>query len=188
MIRQATVADAKSVLPIINIVFEEMEMPLFQKIPLEDLFGILEQAFAMPEYRYSYANTLVYEEDGQVLGIVVGFPEEKEAHIDDALAPLFLQIGLPETTRFFTDKEAQPGEWHIDTIAVVPQARGKGVGSKLLAACESVAKANHKQIISLNVDFNNPGAKKLYEKMGYQVVGELMIGNHQYEHMIRKIG
>lgn len=142
MIRQATVADAKSVLPIINIVFEEMEMPLFQKIPLEDLFGILEQAFAMPEYRYSYANTLVYEEDGQVLGIVVGFPEEKEAHIDDALAPLFPQIGLPETTRFFTDKEAQPGEWHIDTIAVVPQARGKGVGSKLLAACESVAKAN----------------------------------------------
>lgn len=111
MIRQATVADAKSVLPIINIVFEEMEMPLFQKIPLEDLFGILEQAFAMPEYRYSYANTLVYEEDGQVLGIVVGFPEEKEAHIDDALAPLFPQIGLPETTRFFTDKEAQPGEW-----------------------------------------------------------------------------
>lgn len=42
MIRQATVADAKNVLPIINIVFEEMEMPLFQKIPLEDLFSILE--------------------------------------------------------------------------------------------------------------------------------------------------
>ena len=55
MIRQATVADAKSVLPIINIVFEEMEMPLFQKIPLEDLFGILEQAFAMPEYPHKSA-------------------------------------------------------------------------------------------------------------------------------------
>ena len=34
MIRQATIEDAQSVLPIINIVFEEMEMPLFQEIPL----------------------------------------------------------------------------------------------------------------------------------------------------------
>lgn len=100
MIRQATIEDAQSVLPIINIVFEEMEMPLFQEIPLENLFKILKQAFEMPEYRYSYANTLVYEEDGEILGIVVGFPEEKEAHIDDVLAPLFPQIGLPEETRF----------------------------------------------------------------------------------------
>lgn len=125
----------------------------------------------MPEYRYSYANTLVYEEDGQILGILVSFPEEKEAHIDDALAPLFPKIGLPETTRFFNDKEAQPGERHIDTIAVVPQARGKGVGSKLLAACESVAKANHKQIISLNVDFNNPGAKNYTKKWVIKSLG-----------------
>ncbi|WP_081394632.1 GNAT family N-acetyltransferase [Latilactobacillus curvatus] len=77
----------------------------------------------------------------------------------------------PETTRFFNDKEAQPGEWHIDTIAVVPQARGKGVGSKLLAACESVAKANHKQIISLNVDFNNPGAKNYTKKWVIKSLG-----------------
>ena len=47
MIRQATIEDAQSVLPIINIVFEEMEMPLFQEIPLENLFKILKQAFEM---------------------------------------------------------------------------------------------------------------------------------------------
>ncbi|MDT7016272.1 GNAT family N-acetyltransferase [Latilactobacillus curvatus] len=187
MIRQATVADAKSVLPIINIVFEEMEMPLFQKIPLEDLFGILEQAFAMPEYRYSYANTLVYEEDGQVLGIVVGFPEEKEAHIDDALAPLFPQIGLPETTRFFTDKEAQPEEWYLDTLAVAEHAQGHGVGTKLLKALPDYLKARGEKKISLSVDLQNPGAKKLYERMGFVKQGDLMIGDHQYDHMIKQL-
>ena len=86
MIRQATIEDAQSVLPIINIVFEEMEMPLFQEIPLENLFKILKQAFEMPEYRYSYANTLVYEEDGEIL-IIVGFRRKGSPH-DDVLAPL----------------------------------------------------------------------------------------------------
>ncbi|KRM21159.1 GNAT family N-acetyltransferase [Latilactobacillus graminis] len=187
MIRQATISDAKSVLPIINIVFEEMEMPLFQKIPLQDLFSILEQAFAMPEYRYSYANTLVYEEDGQVLGLVVGFPEEKEAHIDDALAPLFPQIGLPATTRFFNDKEARKGEWYLDTLAVAKHAQGQGVGTKLLKALPTILKERGEKVISLSVDLQNPKAKKLYERMGFVKQGDLMIGSHQYDHMIKTI-
>lgn len=187
MIRQATIADADSVLPIINIVFEEMEMPLFQEIPLENLFKILKQAFEMPAYRYSYANTLVYEEDGQVLGIAVGFPEAKEATIDDALAPLFPQIGLPETTRFFTDKEAQPGEWYLDTLAVSEAAQGQGVGTALLTALPEYLKAKGETKMSLSVDLQNPGAKKLYERMGFEKTGELMIGDHRYEHMIKPL-
>ena len=187
MIRQATIEDAQSVLPIINIVFEEMEMPLFQEIPLENLFKILKQAFEMPEYRYSYANTLVYEEDGEILGIIVGFPEEKEAHIDDVLAPLFPQIGLPEETRFFTDKEAQPGEWYLDTLAVAEHAQGRGVGTALLKALPDYLKQHGEKMISLSVDLQNPGAKKLYERMGFVKKGELMIGDHRYEHMVKAI-
>ena len=187
MIRQATVADAKSVLPIINIVFEEMEMPLFQEIPIENLFKILKQAFEMPEYRYSYANTLVYEEAGQILGIAVGFPEAKEATIDDVLAPLFPQIGLPTSTRFFTDKEVQVGEWYLDTLAVSEMAQGRGVGTALLKALPDYLKAQGESLMSLSVDLQNPGAKKLYERMGFNKTDELMIGDHRYEHMIKEI-
>ncbi len=37
------------------------------------------------------------------------------------------------------------------------------------------------------MDLQNPGAKKLYERMGFVKQGDLMIGDHQYDHMIKQL-
>ena len=38
-------------------------------------------------------------------------------------------------------------------------------------------------VLGLLVDFENPNAKKLYEKKGFTVVGEKMLMNENHEHM-----
>ena len=57
-------------------------------------------------------------------------------------------------------------------IAVVPNARGKGVGAKLLDALLDRARAEGYEAISLSVDRNNAGAIGLYERYGFERIGE----------------
>jgi ribosomal protein S18 acetylase RimI-like enzyme len=72
----------------------------------------------------------------------------------------------------------RPGYGFVDertpelAIAVVPSARGKGVGSALLEALLDRARNEGYQAISLSVDRNNAGAIELYERHGFERVDE----------------
>jgi GNAT superfamily N-acetyltransferase len=55
-------------------------------------------------------------------------------------------------------------------IGVVPEARGRGVGSALLTALLAMARERRWPALSLSVDRQNP-ARRLYERMGFQDAG-----------------
>ena len=62
------------------------------------------------------------------------------------------------------------GEGYITNIAVLPQYRGKGIGSALLEYVISHCK-NNLEFISLEVRISNNKAISLYEKFGFEHVG-----------------
>lgn len=63
------------------------------------------------------------------------------------------------------------GAPYIATIAISPEHRGQGIGARLVDAAERhVPHARH---IFLCVSSFNTGARRLYERLGYQQVGEL---------------
>ena len=72
----------------------------------------------------------------------------------------------------------RPGYGFVDeqtpelAIAVVPSARGKGIGSALLGALLGRARADGHRAISLAVDRNNAGAIGLYQRHGFERVRE----------------
>ncbi|MFD1432248.1 GNAT family N-acetyltransferase [Lacticaseibacillus yichunensis] len=188
MIRASHPDDAAQVVPLIDIVFEEMEIPALQKMAKKDLYPVFEQAFLMKDYRYGYPQTHVHvNAAGAIDGILVGYPHVKEAHIDDAFQPLLPKVGLPEDKELFPDTETYAGEWYIDTLAVAENTQGHGVGTALLQGIEPLLAAQGQRCLSLNVDQTNPRAEKLYTKMGYHKTGELMIGSHRYNHMIKAL-
>ena len=59
---------------------------------------------------------------------------------------------------------------HIDPIVVSDEARGMGIGTKLIEAVFEQAKRMRKKKVVLEVVDTNPMAKKLYEKLGFRVV------------------
>jgi len=75
-------------------------------------------------------------------------------------------------------KAVKPGYGFVDektpelAIAVVPNARGKGVGSALLDALLARARAAGHDAISLSVDKKNSGAIHVYEEHGFSRVAE----------------
>ncbi|KAI6093479.1 acyl-CoA N-acyltransferase [Hypoxylon rubiginosum] len=57
-------------------------------------------------------------------------------------------------------------------LYVSTSAHGRGIGSKLIAAVESKAKAEGFKTLWLTVWEENPNAQRLYQRLGYVKVGE----------------
>ena len=68
-------------------------------------------------------------------------------------------------------EEAGGGAAYIETIEVLPEMRGRGVGCELLRRGEYSAHAAGARAIWLHVDEDNKGAIRFYEAHGYRRKG-----------------
>ena len=76
---------------------------------------------------------------------------------------------------------------YIQTVCVAPEYRGRGVGTALVAFAEERIFREHKNAFICVSDFNH-GARRLYERLGYRLVGELteyVVSGHS-ELLLRK--
>ncbi len=82
------------------------------------------------------------------------------------------------------------GSPYIASIAVVEAARGHGIGSELLRFAEEHYRISHQHIFLLVSSFNLP-ARRLYERCGYQPVGEIpdyVVAGHSECIMYKRLG
>ena len=63
------------------------------------------------------------------------------------------------------------GESHLLNLCVRPESQRQGIGEKLLVHLISVARRHDAEIIFLEVRESNAGARRLYEKMGFNELG-----------------
>ena len=62
-------------------------------------------------------------------------------------------------------------EGELGDIAVVPERRGEGIGGRLLLESIAAAASRGTRSLYLEVRESNHGARRLYEKAGFRVVG-----------------
>ncbi len=65
------------------------------------------------------------------------------------------------------DTDAISGE--VVEISVLPKHRGAGLGHALLAAAEQVARQRLATSLRIRVNAQNPGARRLYERFGFEL-------------------
>jgi ribosomal protein S18 acetylase RimI-like enzyme len=109
-----------------------------------------------------------------------GFPsmQERDSFFTERSAPEELLVARHEGRIVgylrLKDKYAFPegaGVFGIFGLAVIPDARRLGVASALLEAAETEARRRGGRKIVLNVFGTNVGARRLYERHGYQMAG-----------------
>ena len=61
---------------------------------------------------------------------------------------------------------------YIQTVCAAPELRGRGVGTALVAFAEERIFRDFRNVFMCVSDFNH-GARRLYERLGYRLVGEL---------------
>ncbi|MDQ3516834.1 MAG: GNAT family N-acetyltransferase [Gemmatimonadota bacterium] len=73
-------------------------------------------------------------------------------------------IHLETKTDYFTEEE----HGHVSDLVVASSAEHRGVGRALMAAAEEWARGLGFRLLTLNVFDTNHGARKLYDRLGYQ--------------------
>jgi GNAT superfamily N-acetyltransferase len=113
---------------------------------------------------FSYRNAIIAELDGKCAACMIGYPQEEEPEpidyetIPAMLAPLQeLENMAPETL-------------YVNVLAAYPEARGQGLGTKLLEAAEQLAREAGKSGLSLIAEDDNVNAIRFYERFGFRKV------------------
>ncbi|HUV53238.1 MAG TPA: GNAT family N-acetyltransferase, partial [Dehalococcoidia bacterium] len=60
-------------------------------------------------------------------------------------------------------------------VAICPEFRAQGIGTKLILDVEKGAKEEGARKVALDVEVGNVGAIKLYGRLGYSITGECLV-------------
>ena len=84
---------------------------------------------------------------------------------------------------FVLEEETSAGEFYLDSVAVLPQFKGLGVGRMLIGRMSERAFAEGFDRVGLIVDFDNIKAEALYSAMGFRRVNPTTFLGHDMWHM-----
>lgn len=137
---------------------------------------------ASDKAQYSYRNALVAEVDGTAAGAIVGYDGALLEELREPIFPLLERYlgSVPDI-----EDETAAGEFYLDSLGVLPQFRGMGVGAMLLKAMSNKAFAEGHSRVGLIVDVDNPRAERLYTELGFVRVGQKRFLGHDMWHLQR---
>lgn len=190
--------------------FEQVAEALFlvDQYIFPDLFGDAEKAkvFAKalfsddPNALFSYDKTLVTkDEDGNIAGIMVYRGDECTPWDKEAVKKRFEATGLELPEHFdrandnymkkITDGEFPKGAVEIEFVGVRDDYRSKGIASNMMNSIMNTPGCTEAHLDVLD---SHPGARRLYDKLGFEPVGEKFgnypDGSEGVQHMVRKLG
>lgn len=149
----------------------------------KDYPSVLTEVARREGTQYSWQGALVAEVDGIVAGAVVGYDGARLAE---------LREGTLAVVQRFTGRvptivdETQAGEKYLDSVAVMPEFRGMGVGRELVKGfCERAFAEGH-GCVGLLVDYGNPNAEQLYTSLGFVRVDSRPFFGHQMWHLQKR--
>jgi ribosomal protein S18 acetylase RimI-like enzyme len=173
VIREATVDDTTNLAKLIDIAGEGIPNWLWSKsakvgaTPLD----IGAERARRTSGGFSYTNAFVAEHNGQVAGMLLGYPI-LEAPDEDPDA-------LPAPIAPFVELEKHSVHtWYVNALAVFAEYRGSGIGTSLMAKAEQCAKLAGQSKISIQVYGQNHGAVNLYKRLGYNQVEAAAVRQH----------
>ena len=75
-------------------------------------------------------------------------------------------------------------EFYLDSLAVLPEYRGRGIGAQLINAVKERAFNEYGKNLGLLVDFENPDAERLYQSVGFERADVKDFLGHKMWHLV----
>jgi ribosomal protein S18 acetylase RimI-like enzyme len=152
--------------------------------------AVLREAFAAPSNAFSYEYTHVLEVDDRPAGLLLGYPghikRQAEEHIQGLMAHIIplsrvprILVNLADLSRIKQDVE--PNSFYILSVCMLPEFQNLGLGTALMRDTEYLAREMKCDRLCLDVTYNNPRAKALFTRLGYEVLCSKT--SHRFEQM-----
>ncbi|MGV6945661.1 GNAT family N-acetyltransferase [Sphingobacterium kyonggiense] len=179
-IRRGQKSDSEAIAGFLMMAMEDIAYRFIGREDYQEAFDFLKTLVELEGNQYSYSNNWVLEDDGVLVGTALLYDGADLAKLREPVAALVAErYQLP----FNPEHETEAGEIYIDCIAVDPNQQGKGIGSKLLGFLINEYIEKNQQTLGLLVDLDNPKAKKLYARLGFEVIKEKTLLGKQLEQM-----
>lgn len=166
-IRPATIADSLFVARCVC-------MALHNEPSAEDL-PLIASICERDDVLYSYRHALIGWLDGEPVGLCLAYPGDDYHAVRLRTFALFEQLWSDKGEADKNDDmdlenaedETGPGEYYIDSLAVLPQYRRRGYARLLMQAQMAHGLRLGYPHQTLLVDPDNPDAQKLYQQLGF---------------------
>lgn len=177
-LRDATSEDApfiaRVVLAGIDMLDIDAVLPDEQRAIYEHLMDICR----MDDTLYSYLNTRIAEIDGNRVGALVAYDGARYAALRAKTFGLVQQTSGMDLSR--NAMETGPGEFYLDSMAVLSDYRGLGLGKMLMRDRMEYAMRNGFQKVTLLVDKDKPRLQHYYQSLGFVFVEEMFVFGSWY--------
>ncbi len=183
IIRHAQSEDVSQAAYLMYLSGPAMALTLFGR-PESNAIRVWREIFTISGHLYSYTHTFVAERDRQVVGLLVGLDGKtwKTAHhgmgkkiglfkrlriirLWHLPQTILAMIDLTRTFRPFLDED-----YIIEMLAVLPEMRKQGIATRLIEFAVNQARSNGLKRLVLDVLAENEGARRFYERAGFQTV------------------
>lgn len=149
----------------------------------DDYLDVLTEVARREDTQYCWECVLVAEVESVVAGAIVGYDGALLGELrEGTYAVIRERIGRTPTI----PDETEAGEFYLDSVGVLPEFRGLGVGRALVDALTEKAFAEGHEQVGLIVDLDNPQAEKLYASLGFERVGTKLFFGHKMWHLQRR--
>ena len=180
-IRKATQADAATIAQAVAMAIgDEAAMRNYCG---ENYIAVLTDIAEEEDTQYSWQRALIAEFENVTAGAIVGYDgAQLEVLREGTFSILRERIGRIPTIA----DETEAGEYYLDSVGVLPEFRGRGIGQALIAAfCDKAFSEGHKRV-GLIVDNDNPKAEKLYTSLGFKRINTRLFFGHKMWHLQRE--
>lgn len=150
---------------------------------LDDVKRLFTICAASEDSQYSYRNAFVAETVGLTAGVIVSYDGARLDCLRKRFLDEFAKMHGYRIDHYMTD-ETTPDEFYIDSLAVFPQFRGKGIASMLIEAARKRGLEETGKKTGLLVDKTNHRARGLYNRMGFVADGEREFAGEVMDHLV----
>lgn len=142
-------------------------------VPDEQMLKGIAKICERTDVLYSYNHTIIAWDDDTPVGICLCYDGGKYHEMRNVTFPLFADLMHDDPDHESMDlenaeDEAVEGEYYVDSLAVMPEWRSRGIGRKLMLAQMAKARILGYKKSALLVDPDNEGAQHMYRNLGFK--------------------
>lgn len=172
-IRNASITDAPFIARVVLAGIDILDIGESIQEKQRPIFEHLVEICRMDDTLYSYLNTRIAEVNDKAIGALIGYDGARYAAMRAKTFGLVRQTSGMDLTK--NAMETVSGEFYLDSMAILPEYRGREIGQQLMRDRMEWAKHDGFEAVTLLVDKEKPRLQAYYEELGFVFKEEMFV-------------